>query len=95
MRIRIRFRKCALRVDARKTGFKAHSIRFEVASGQASGLQRKHLQFGSPWPGACQTDYALLCVTIVFCDLIGRARILALVQKLYTVVSRLLVPIAI
>ena len=52
MRIRIRFRKCALRVDAWKTGFKAHSIRFEVASGQASGLQRNHLQFGSSWPEA-------------------------------------------
>ena len=27
MRIRIRFRQCALRVDARKTGFNADSIR--------------------------------------------------------------------
>ena len=61
---------------------------FEAAIGQASGLQRNHLQFGFPWPGACQTDYALLCVTMAFCDLIGGARILALVQKLYTNVTR-------
>ena len=43
-------------------------------------------------PMADQTDYTLLCVIIAFCDLIGRAQILALVHKLYTNIILFLSP---
>ena len=72
MRIIIHFHGCTLRVDVRKTGFNAHSIRIRgYVCGQASGLQQNYLPLGSPWPGACQTDYPLLSAIITFCDLIA------------------------
>ena len=43
-------------------------------------------------PMADQTDYTLLCDIIAFCDLIGRAQILALVHKLYANIILFLSP---